>query len=245
MPRITFINDDGAGFGSPREVPYGTTMAGLFREIWPTGNPEHFRFTLNGRSATGDDRLSDGDRVAMIAATDEARYPGYGQRLGGTVGGYGAVDRDGGDRVAFIAPHGTGFADWYYIRPGTTLEQFVYERLGRHFDVRNHVISVDGVQGPPASQVLRANNHISVTPRNIKAASDVEITLIKGSGAGYAARRRIPQGTTLGELFHRETEGDDPERTHIIKLNGETATRDRVLENGDSVTISPKNVKGA
>jgi hypothetical protein len=63
--RILFINNEGAGFAAPVDVPDGTTVSALFAERMPGRKPGDVLIRVNRLPAAADQALSPGDRVSF------------------------------------------------------------------------------------------------------------------------------------------------------------------------------------
>lgn len=76
------------------------------------------------------------------------------------------------------------------------------------------------------------------------APATITITFMNWDGAGYAEPVSVPVGTTLEQFFSRRTSNADP-RQYVLRVNRNIAVPTYQLQAGDTVTFSPKNVKGA
>lgn len=73
----------------------------------------------------------------------------------------------------------------------------------------------------------------------------IQIFFLNATGRGFASRLEVTQGMTLGQLIH-EKGVDDPSK-YKITLNGvaETAVPEYVLREGDRVSATQTDTKGA
>jgi len=69
----------------------------------------------------------------------------------------------------------------------------------------------------------------------------IRVTL---SGLNEIIPRHVPEGATLGEL-KLTLDGWNPDSSQQVLVNGSAKTDGYKLQEGDSVTITPKNMKGA
>jgi sulfur carrier protein ThiS len=60
-----YINNNGSGYADYIEVAQGTTVAALFDERVPGGNPHDYLIRVNRQPATADQVLCEGDRVSF------------------------------------------------------------------------------------------------------------------------------------------------------------------------------------
>ena len=63
--RITYINNDGAGFADYVDVAEGTTVAQLFGQRLPDRAAGDFLIRVNRQATTADQVLQPGDRVSI------------------------------------------------------------------------------------------------------------------------------------------------------------------------------------
>lgn len=78
------------------------------------------------------------------------------------------------------------------------------------------------------------------TPSN----NTVKIIFVDNSGQGFVDNIVIPAGTTILNFVKSKTNNADPSR-FVIRVNRVRPEADYVIQDGDKVTISPQNVKGA
>jgi len=65
MCRIVYINNDGGGFADQIEIGDGTSVAKLFAERVPHGNPADYLIRVNRQPVSADQVLQTGDRVSF------------------------------------------------------------------------------------------------------------------------------------------------------------------------------------
>lgn len=63
--RVTFLNNEGAGFADAIEVEPGTTAQKLFTDKLPGRSPQDYLIRVNRLPVTADQVLVDGDRVSI------------------------------------------------------------------------------------------------------------------------------------------------------------------------------------
>jgi hypothetical protein len=63
--KITFINNDGAGYADYKEIPHGTTVAELFEREMSHAKPANYLIRVNRQPAARDQVLTEGDRVSF------------------------------------------------------------------------------------------------------------------------------------------------------------------------------------
>ena len=74
-------------------------------------------------------------------------------------------------------------------------------------------------------------------------ANRIRVNVVNNEGGGFAERKLVTTGTTVGELVKVEITNDPS--SYTIRLNNEAVADDHELENGDSLVISPLKVRGA
>src|SRR5687768_4758314 len=72
----------------------------------------------------------------------------------------------------------------------------------------------------------------------------VNIYFLNHSGAGFADRIEIQEGTTVGQLFASKMPGSDP-RDYLVRLNRQPTAADEVLTEGCRVSVTPLKIQGA
>jgi hypothetical protein len=63
--KIFFINHHGGGFADYLDVPAGTTVAQLFKERIPGGDPANYLIRVDRQPAAADEVLHQGQRVSF------------------------------------------------------------------------------------------------------------------------------------------------------------------------------------
>ena len=71
-------------------------------------------------------------------------------------------------------------------------------------------------------------------------AERIAVTYINNDGEGFAGRKEIAP-CTVREFFNVFV-GNDP-NDYMIRVNKEVVTEDHVLEDGDTISITPRNIK--
>ena len=72
----------------------------------------------------------------------------------------------------------------------------------------------------------------------------VEVKYLNNDGAGFAGKKNVADGTSLGRFFSEQTDGGAPEN-YTIRVNSEPCEETYELQEGDRVTVTPKNISGA
>lgn len=71
------------------------------------------------------------------------------------------------------------------------------------------------------------------------------ITLHSTEGQGFAKKVKVREGMTVGAVFAGEKGTGADDSKYRILLNGEPASANDEVSDGDRVIISPANIKGA
>ena len=71
----------------------------------------------------------------------------------------------------------------------------------------------------------------------------ISIHVVNNSGGGFAERKQIRVGQTVGGLFSEVSGGDSPEH-FLIRVNREPTSGDYVLKQDDRVSITPTKIEG-
>lgn len=72
----------------------------------------------------------------------------------------------------------------------------------------------------------------------------MQIMFINATGAGFADRIEIKEGTTIADLF-TDRIGQGSPSDYLIRVNRQPAARDQILQAGDRVSITPLKIEGA
>ncbi len=72
----------------------------------------------------------------------------------------------------------------------------------------------------------------------------MKVMFVNNNGGGFAGRIDVATDTSVGEFFVQNFPDGNPD-SYKIRVNRENVTRDHVLQDGDRVTVTPTNVKGA
>lgn len=72
----------------------------------------------------------------------------------------------------------------------------------------------------------------------------MKILLINNDGGGFADYIEIAEGTTVAQLFQRHVSSGKPDG-YLIRVNRQPCPADRVLQEGDRVSITPTKIEGA
>ena len=65
MPKILYLNNDGAGFADYVEAPEGTTVEQFFADRIPNGKPQDYLIRVNRQPVAANQILQDGDRISV------------------------------------------------------------------------------------------------------------------------------------------------------------------------------------
>ncbi len=63
--KVMFINNDGAGFADFIDIRHGTTIVELFETKMQHAKPENYLIRVDGKPATREQVLIEGNRVSM------------------------------------------------------------------------------------------------------------------------------------------------------------------------------------
>jgi len=228
MINISFINDNGTGFGETRSLRDDVTVVAFFNTALPGANPRDYIVRINGQTVTANQILRNGDNLSIIrnaGAAAPAPLP--------------APVRT--DTIRFIDNSAGGFADNLQIPAGQTIEGFLESR---NIDPDDHAIRVNGdiVQ---SDYVLRSNDAVTVTPKKIDGAADIRVSLVCNDGTGFADYVDVAEGTTLSNLVAAKINLGNP-KNFVISYNGTPVTMaHQVLRNGDRISITPNKIQGA
>lgn len=253
MINITFLNGEGGGFGTSEEVDSGITIEQLFESKWPFGDPDHFQISVNGEEVPADYIINEGDRIMMIAKTEEAKQPGYGQvddeeydDEEDVMGGHNDRSGDPDDpaetfQVLFINNDGAGFAEKVDVPMGTSISDFLAAELP-DVDLTERTITVNGAM-VSGDYPLGLGDKIAVTPLKVDGAAD-RVLLVKNDGTGFANYVDLPENGVTIDDFLLEHVGPGYEDNNLIRVNSLAVARDYVLRPGDKISVTPQKVDG-
>ena len=88
------------------------------------------------------------------------------------------------------------------------------------------------------------NKYTQRTKGSLHMAQPVNITYINHDNTGFADQVAVSEGTTIGQFFESKMPGKAP-RNYLILVNGGHTASNRVLVDGDRVSITPTKVQGA
>lgn len=71
----------------------------------------------------------------------------------------------------------------------------------------------------------------------------INALIINNAGGGFADRKSYNKGITAKEVVQKEVNGNYQD--HTIRVNGKEVAEDYVMENGDTLTVTPLKIKGA
>lgn len=72
----------------------------------------------------------------------------------------------------------------------------------------------------------------------------MQILVINNDGGGFADYIEVAEGTTVRQLFQRQTGSADPS-SYLIRVNRQPCSADQVLQEGDRISITPTKIEGA
>lgn len=72
----------------------------------------------------------------------------------------------------------------------------------------------------------------------------MKILLVNNDGSGFADYTEVQPGTTAGQLFQAQMQGQ-PSDNFLIRVNRERVASGYELRDGDRVTITPTKIEGA
>jgi len=72
----------------------------------------------------------------------------------------------------------------------------------------------------------------------------MKVRYLNNEGEGFAGIKEVEDGTTLSAFFNQQFEDSNPDE-YTIRVNSEAYEAEYVLQEGDRVTISPRNISGA
>ncbi len=67
---------------------------------------------------------------------------------------------------------------------------------------------------------------------------------INNAGGGFAENREVPDGATIGDFFMKEISSYDAGGFEV-RVNRDIVQKTYVIQDDDTVTVTPVNVKGA
>jgi sulfur carrier protein ThiS len=72
----------------------------------------------------------------------------------------------------------------------------------------------------------------------------MKILVINNDGSGFADYVEVATGTTVTQLFERQTSGAKSSN-YLIRVNRQPCPADQVLQEGDRISITPTKIEGA
>ena len=72
----------------------------------------------------------------------------------------------------------------------------------------------------------------------------MKVLVINNDGGGFADYIEVPHGTSVRELFERQSGSSKPDN-YLIRVNRQHAPSEQVLCEGDRVSITPTKIHGA
>ncbi len=86
---------------------------------------------------------------------------------------------------------------------------------------------------------------MTISRRRRAAVAVNTIRFVNGNGGGFAENVEFGEGTTIEDFLDYNLDADTEFGDCIIKVNRDVVESDYVLQNGDRVSVTPKNVQGA
>ena len=71
----------------------------------------------------------------------------------------------------------------------------------------------------------------------------MQIIFINNDGNGFADTMDVTEGTTMRQLFDKQSHGSDP-ADYMIRVNRNPVRPDYVLQEGDRVSVTPSKIEG-
>lgn len=62
---VTYVNNDGGGFASDKNVPAGTTVQQFFREHMAGKDESRYHIRVNRQPVSGEQTLQNGDKISI------------------------------------------------------------------------------------------------------------------------------------------------------------------------------------
>lgn len=186
---------------------------------------------INGAPVSLGATLRHADMVQLIAAAPAPTPATQTPPFAGTI------------EVSYINNDGAGFADRLQVQVGLTIGALIRQK---GIDVTRFSIRVNG-NIVTAETVLNRGDKISVTPIKIEGAAgdgEIEVLYVNNNGSGFADKVTVIRGITLRQFFAQRTESADPAR-YVIRVNGQAATQDQVLNANDKISVTPLKIQGA
>ena len=72
----------------------------------------------------------------------------------------------------------------------------------------------------------------------------MRVKVVNNVGGGFASSQTFAEGMTVGKIFE-STVPNGNSRDYKIRRNNQPAEFDELVADGDTVTITPMNMKGA
>jgi sulfur carrier protein ThiS len=145
--RITFINNDGGGFGDRVDVQHGTTIEEFCEEMMPDVDLNERRISVNGRVVRAGYVLQNGDRVAATPLKIE--------------GGAGTIS------ILLVRNDGAGRAERITVRENITIGEFFRQQVrGGRGGPENYIIRINNAT-VTEDDIIRNNDKVTITPRKI------------------------------------------------------------------------------
>lgn len=85
-------------------------------------------------------------------------------------------------------------------------------------------------------------NGFNNTQAGFRPDDNITVQFSDSGGGGFANKVVIPRGTSVG--FFLQQQGANT-TNKIINLNGQVPARNDILKDGDNLSLTPANVKGA
>ena len=73
----------------------------------------------------------------------------------------------------------------------------------------------------------------------------MKILFINQAGGGFAGEKEIADGTRIDDFIYSEIGEEAELGDHKIRVNGQMVPRTTILADGDQITCTSQNMKGA
>lgn len=73
----------------------------------------------------------------------------------------------------------------------------------------------------------------------------ITIKFLNSNGGGFAEEIQVPANYTVGQLLQNKMGAGFNAGNHFVRVNRNLATTNQVLNDGDSVTVTPAKIQGA
>ncbi len=82
-------------------------------------------------------------------------------------------------------------------------------------------------------------------PVNARTTRMIKVYFLNGDGSGWADPHEVADGTTVGQIFSSKMGARSKAEDFQIRVNREIVSAHDILEDGDTVSITPRKIEGA